>query len=144
MQIWSWNLQEALSQHPEFDNLKVFAERPMVERGSEISFAVVFGSTAKDIWTVSSDTGVFVGLSRDDSLRFIDRIFRLSESAQGNLEIFLYERTQWRRMLETFNPILLDASKGGVVSLDNGEFALMRETFRQLRNCGLILPTRAG
>ncbi|MCS7187012.1 MAG: nucleotidyltransferase domain-containing protein [Armatimonadetes bacterium] len=144
MRNWSRNLQEALSQHPEFDNLKAFAERLMRKRGSEISFAVVFGSAAKDTWTVSSDTGVFVGLSREDGSRFIDRTFRLSELARGNLGIFPYERTQWRLMLGTFNPISLDASEGGVVSFDNGEFALMRETFRQLRNCGLILRTKAG
>lgn len=144
MQSWFWNLPEALSAHPEFENLVAFMERLMCERNEEIAFVVVFGSAAKGNWTVRSDIDVFVGLNHDDGLRLIDRIGQFAELAQGNLEIFPYARSQWQRMFETFNPLLLDALEDGIVLLDNGEFAAMREIFHRWRSQGLILRTNAG
>ncbi len=144
MRSWSWSLPEALSAHPEFENLIAFMERLMGERGEEIAFVVVFGSAAKGNWTMHSDIDVFVGLNCDDGLRLIDRISRFAELAQGNLEVFPYARSQWRRMFETFNPLLLDVLDDGIVLVDNGEFAAMREIFRRWRNQGLILRTNSG
>jgi len=144
MRSWSLNLPKRLSQHPEFDNLKAFVERLVRERGDEIAFVVVFGSAAKGNWTVQSDIDVFVGLNRDDGLRLVDRIGQFAELAQGNLEIFPYARSQWRRMFETFNPILLDALEDGIILVDDGEFAAMRETFRRWRAQGLVSRTEVG
>lgn len=144
MQSWSLNLPEGLSAHPEFENLKAFAERLMCERGEEVAFIAVFGSTAKGKWTVSSDIDIFVGLSCDDGLRLIDRIGQFAKLAQGNMEIFPYSRSQWQHMFKTFNPLLLEVLEDGVVLFDNGEFSAMRETFRKLRSEGLILRTNFG
>ncbi|MCS7188134.1 MAG: hypothetical protein RMK89_14455 [Armatimonadota bacterium] len=47
-------------------------------------------------------------------------------------------------MFETFNPILLDTLEEGIVLFDNGEFAIMRETFRQRLNQGSLLRTNSG
>ncbi|MCS7192933.1 MAG: nucleotidyltransferase domain-containing protein [Armatimonadetes bacterium] len=144
MRNWYWSLPEELSQHPEFENLKVFLERLMKERGSEIAFVVIFGSAAKGKWTVHSDIDVFIGLNCDDGLRLIDRIGQFAELAQGNLEVFPYERSQWRRMFETFNPLLLDVLEDGIVLFDSGEFSAMRETFQRLLAQGSILRTDSG
>lgn len=144
MQNWFWNLLETLSQHPEFGNLKVFVERLMQKRGNEVSFIVVFGSVAKGTWTFWSDIDIFVGLNRDDGLRLIDRIGQFTEFVQGKLEVFSYARSEWQRMFETFNPLLLEALADGIVLIDSGEFASMKEIFCQWQADGLILRTNCG
>lgn len=144
MRSWSLNLPEELSAHPEFEDLKAFVERLMCECGDEIAFIVVFGSAAKGKWTVNSDIDVFVGMNCDDGLRLIDRIAQFAELAQGNLEIFPYARSQWQRMFKTLNPLLLEVLEDGVVLVDKGEFASMREIFHKLRSDGLILSTEFG
>lgn len=144
MQKWFWNLPEALSQHPEFGNLKAFVEQLMHKRGNEIAFVVVFGSAAKGTWTIWSDIDIFVGLNRDDGLRLIDRISQFTDFVRGKLEVFPYARSEWQHMFETFNPLLLEALEDGIVLIDDGEFVSMRETFRQWRANGLILRTNCG
>lgn len=144
MQNWSWNLPETLSQHPEFDNLKAFVEQLMHKRGDEIAFIVVFGSAAKGTWTVWSDIDIFVGLNRDDDLRLIDRIGQFAKFVRGKLEVFPYARSEWQHMFETLNSLLLEALEDGIVLIDNGEFASMREIFYRWRADGLILRTSCG
>ncbi len=138
------NLPEALSAHPEAENLKKFVERVLSERGDEIAFIVVFGSAAKGKWTVRSDLDVFIGLSIDDGMRLIDRIGKFAKVVEGNLEVFPYARSEWKRMFDNLHPLLLEVLEDGIVLFDRGDFAEMRETFRKWRSDGLIIRNPFG
>jgi len=139
-----FNLPETLSAHPEAENLKKFVGRVLSERGDEIAFIVVFGSAAKGKWTVRSDLDVFIGLSVDDGLRLIDRIGQFAGLVEGNLEVFPYARSEWKRMFEGLHPLLLEVLEDGIVLFDKGDFAAMRETFRKWRSDGLVIRNPFG
>ena len=139
-----FNLPKTLSAHPEAENLKKFVERVLSERGDEIAFIVVFGSAAKGKWTVRSDLDVFIGLSVDDGLRLIDRIGQFADLAEGNLEVFPYARSEWKRMFDGLHPLLLEVLEDGIVLFDKGDFAAMRETFRKWRSDGLVIRNPFG
>jgi predicted nucleotidyltransferase len=138
------NLPETLLAHPEAENLKKFVERVLSERGDEIAFIVVFGSAAKGKWTVRSDLDVFIGLSVDDDLRLIDRIGQFADLAEGNLEVFPYARSEWKRMFDSLHPLLLEVLEDGIVLFDKGDFAAMREIFRKWRSDGLVIRNQFG
>jgi predicted nucleotidyltransferase len=138
------NLPETLLAHPEAENLKKFVERVLSERGDEIAFIVVFGSAAKGNWTVRSDLDVFIGLSVDDGLRLIDRIGQFADLAEGNLEVFPYARSEWKRMFDSLHPLLLEVLEDGIVLFDKGDFAAMREIFRKWRSDGLVIRNQFG
>lgn len=139
----SWTLPAALLEHPEKAALEKFLRRLFAERGDQIAFVVLFGSTAKGTWTVRSDVDVFVGLSVDDGKRLIDRMAEFA-AWEGNIEVFPYARSEWERMVAQKHPLLLAVLEDGVVLFDDGTFAALRRLYREWRDQGLVAPTPWG
>lgn len=137
-------MPKELSGHPEAVNLMAFVKRLLEKHSDKISFIVVFGSAAKGTWMMHSDVDVLVGLSIDDGMRLIDRIGLFAQEAKGNIDVFPYARSEWKRMFDAFNPLLLEALEDGIVIYDDGSFATIRETFRHLRSIGKIVRHNLG
>ncbi|MBI5571087.1 MAG: nucleotidyltransferase domain-containing protein [Desulfomonile tiedjei] len=135
---------KALSDRPEVEKLERFLERLLEQRGEELEFVVLFGSMARGDWSRGSDYDVMIGLRADDGKRLIDRMEELSPLVEGNIEVFPYSRSEWRRMFDEFHSLLLEALEYGVVLWDRGAFAEMRDVFHQWRESGLVTPWRSG
>ena len=133
---------KGLSDRPEVEKLERFL-KTLEERKGEIEFIVLFGSMARGDWSAGSDYDLLIGLSGDDGKRFIDRLGEFSPR-EGNIEVFPYSRSEWRRMFEGFHPLLLEALEYGLVLWDRGAFAEMRERFRRWREEGRVAPWRCG
>lgn len=140
----SIGLLKALSDRPEVEKLERFLERLLEQRGEELEFVVLFGSMARGDWSRGSDYDVMIGLRADDGKRLIDRMEELSPLVEGNIEVFPYSRSEWRRMFDEFHSLLLEALEYGVVLWDRGAFAEMRDVFHQWRESGLVTPWRSG
>lgn len=134
----------ALSGRPEVEKLERFVQRLLDRRGEELEFIVLFGSMARGDWSLGSDYDILVGLRGDDGKRLIDRMYEFSLLVEGNLEVFPYGRSEWRRMFEELHPFLLEAFEHGVALWDRGAFAEMRKDFRRWRESGLVTPWRSG
>ncbi len=134
---------EGLSDRPDVKQVERFLEELLDRKGEELEFVVLFGSMARGDWSVGSDYDLFIGLTRDDGRRFIDRLEEFS-AREGRIEVFPYARSEWQRMFEGFHPLLLDALEHGVVLWDRGAFAQMRERFRKWRQEGRVRPWRCG
>jgi predicted nucleotidyltransferase len=137
-------LLNALSDRPEVEKLERFLERLLEQRGEELEFVILFGSMARGDWSRGSDYDILIGLRGDDGKRLIDRMAEFSPLVEGNIEVFPYSRSEWRRMVEGFHPLLLEALEYGVVLWDRGAFAEMRGVFRQWRESGLVTPWGLG
>lgn len=135
---------ETLSSRPDADQLARFVERLLAERSEEIEFIVLFGSMARGDWLPDSDYDVLIGLRRDDHKRLVDRIGEFEALAPGRVEVFPYSLAEWQRMFAEYHPLLLDALEHGVALWDRGEFARMRETFRQWLASGRVRRWMSG
>ncbi|MCS7235149.1 MAG: nucleotidyltransferase domain-containing protein [Armatimonadota bacterium] len=122
--------------------MRRYVERITRERPEELEFVVLFGSRARGDWTRGSDFDVLVGLRGDDGKRWVDRVAEWE--AEGNVEVFPYARSEWERMFEDRQLLLLDALEHGVVLWDRGSFQRMRDTFRRWREEGKVVPWRSG
>jgi len=118
--------------------------KELLERWEEeLEFVVLFGSMARGDWSVGSDYDLLIGLRSDDGKRFIDRLGDFSPR-EGNIEVFPYSRSEWRRMFAEYHPLLLEALAHGVVLWDRGAFAEMRKTFQEWLKTGKVSPWRQG
>jgi predicted nucleotidyltransferase len=126
------------------DKLERFLLRLLDHYGEAIEFVVLFGSMARGDWTIGSDYDVLVGLAVEDGKRLTDRMGEFSLLAKGNIDVFPYSCTQWRRMFTQFHPLLLDALEEGKVLYDGGAFTEMQRVFRQWRETAVVVPWRSG
>jgi predicted nucleotidyltransferase len=126
------------------ENVRRFASRVLERYGEEIEFVVLFGSAARGDWMPASDCDVLVGLRGEDGKRLIDRIYDFSRLAEGNIEVFPYNREAWERMFGDFNLLFLEALEDGIVLHDCGGFAGMRGTFRRWRADGVVIRCDSG
>jgi predicted nucleotidyltransferase len=137
-------LLKALSDRPEVEKLEEFLRRLLERQGEEPEFVVLFGSMARGHWSLGSDYDILIGVRDDDGKRLIDRMAEFSPLVEGNIEVFPYSRSEWRRMFEGFHSLLLEALEHGVVLWDRGAFAEMRGVFRGWRESGLVAPWGVG
>lgn len=137
-------MPSALSDRPDVGQLEQFVGRALAERGDEIAFVVLFGSMARGTWSRGSDYDVLVGLSHADGLRLIDRIGELDRLVSGNIQVFPYAEPEWRRMVDEFHPLLLEALEHGVVLVDRGAFAELKARFAGWRRAGVVTPLPNG
>lgn len=135
-------MPKPLWEDAESEALRRYVERITRERPEELEFVVLFGSRARGDWTRGSDFDVLVGLRGDDGKRWVDRVAEWE--AEGNVEVFPYARSEWERMFEDRQLLLLDALEHGVVLWDRGSFQRMRDTFRRWREEGKVVPWRSG
>lgn len=124
--------------------LERFVDRLLADRADAIEFVVLFGSRARGNWTRDSDYDVLVGLRGDDGKRLIDRMREFSAFADGNVEVFPYDRAAWQQMFEDRNILLLDALEHGQVSFDRGAFDAMRRTFQRWFASGEVARSGSG
>ncbi len=135
---------QALSDRPDAEKLERFLQRLRERYGDRIAFVVLFGSMARGDWSRGSDYDVLIGLDQEDDQRLIDRMYEFSLLAEGNIEVFPYALSQWRWMFQTFHPLLLEVLEHGIVLLDRGEFARMRQVFQRWRAEGIVIPSGQG
>lgn len=135
---------QELSDRPEVEKLEHFLERFLSAYGEEVEFIVLFGSMARGDWGPGSDYDLLIGLRGEDNRRWVDRVYEFSLIAPGRVEIFPYSREEWQRMFASFHPLLLEALDQGVVLLDRGSFAAMREVFQEWRTQDILRPFRFG
>lgn len=135
---------KALSDRPEVEKLERFLERILEKRGKELEFVVLFGSMAREDWARGSDYDILIGLHGEDGKRLIDRMVEFDTLVEGNIEVFPYSRSEWKRMFEQFHPLLLEVLENGVVLWDCGGFAQLQKVFSQWRKSGLVAPWRMG
>jgi len=136
-------LPKGLSDRPEVAKLERFLKELLERWEEELEFVVLFGSMARGDWSVGSDYDLLIGLRSDDGKRFIDRLGDFSPR-EGNIEVFPYSRSEWRRMFAEYHPLLLEALAHGVVLWDRGAFAEMRKTFQEWLKTGKVSPWRQG
>jgi predicted nucleotidyltransferase len=131
-------LLSALSDRPNVHQLERFLARRLATRGEEIEFVVLFGSMARGNWSWESDYDLLIGLRGADGKRLTDRIGELEALAEGDLQLFPYDRPAWERMFARFHLLLLEALDHGIVLFDRGAFAAMRATFRDRLARGVV------
>ncbi len=132
-----------LPDRPDAEKLAHFLQRLLEEKGEEIEFVVLFGSTARGNWSAGSDYDVLIGLRGDNYPRFIDRLLDFTPH-EGNIEVFPYTKSEWTHMFQTRHPLLLEALEYGIVLFDRGRFADMHATFRRWRREGRVVPWQHG
>lgn len=132
-----------LSDRPDVEKLERFLADLLERRREEIEFVVLFGSMARGDWSAGSDYDLLIGLSYDDGKRFIDRLGEFAPK-EGNIEIFPYSLSEWRRMFAEHHPLLLEALAHGIVLWDKGAFSEMRKTFQEWLKSGKVTPWRNG
>lgn len=132
-----------LSNRPDVEKLERFLADLLERRREEIEFVVLFGSMARGDWSAGSDYDLLIGLSYDDGKRFIDRLGEFAPK-EGNIEIFPYSLSEWRRMFSEYHPLLLEALAHGIVLWDKGAFSEMRKTFQEWLKSGKVTPWRNG
>jgi predicted nucleotidyltransferase len=135
-------LRTPLSEQREDADLYRFFDRLLAQRRDEVEFIVLFGSRARGNWSRDSDYDILVGLRGEDGKRLIDRMYDLSLLADGNLEVFPYARSEWERMFQGRNLLVLDALDHGKVLFDRGAFAAMQRLFHRWLDEGSL--TRSG
>ncbi len=139
-----WSLRKELSDRPEVEKLERFLKRALEERGEDVEFVVLFGSMARGDWSLGSDYDVLIGLRKDDGKRLVERMAEFDRFAEGNIQVFPYSRSEWRRMFSDFNPLLLEALEDGVVLWDRGAFSEMRKVFEGWRKSGKVRRRKMG
>ncbi|MFN0074768.1 MAG: nucleotidyltransferase domain-containing protein [Chloroflexota bacterium] len=134
---------EMLSDRPRIQDLERFLKL-MMDHRNDLEFVVLFGSMAHGNWTRSSDYDVLVGLQSEDGQRIIDRMTAFDQYVQGNIEVFPYARSEWQRMISQYHPLYLDALDYGIVLLDRGRFADLRQQFLEWKRDGVVEPLKHG
>lgn len=135
---------EKLSTRPRFEAFRRTVERIVAERGGEIAFLVLFGSMAKGTWLPRSDYDLLIGLNVDDGKRFIDRIGEFQRLLHTDADVFPYSRSEWQKMFADCHLLMLEALDSGMVLVDDGSFAQMREQFEQCLREGIIQRRERG
>lgn len=142
----SWRTSlERLSDRPEIESLRAFLETLFSQRGDDVEWVVLYGSMARGDWSKGSDYDVLVGLARDESRRFIDRLGTfLDMSRDGRTEALPYTLDEIRRMFASFNLVVLAALRDGVVLFDRGGWHDLQVRFRTLLADGLLIQEPRG
>lgn len=135
---------KALSDRPEVEKMEQFLDRLLEKRGNDLEFVVLFGSMAREDWTMGSDYDILIGLRGEDGKRLIDRMAEIDALVEGNIEVFPYCRSEWQRMFAGLHTLFLEALEDGVVLWDRGAFAEMLKIFRQWRESSKVTPWRLG
>ncbi|MCS7110306.1 MAG: nucleotidyltransferase domain-containing protein [Candidatus Caldarchaeum sp.] len=136
-------LPEKLRGLPKADKLENTVRNILRERSGEVVSVVLFGSMAKDEWTIYSDFDLIVVVSRNGR-RIIDRILEYSAYVEGPVDLFVYSVDEVLKMFEDFNVLVLDALKDGVVLYDNGFWQGLRRRLNELVEGGVLTPERRG
>lgn len=93
------------------EKLRIILER-LKKYGPEK--VILFGSQAQGKADEYSDIDLII--IKDSDKRFIDRLIEVSEvlgSDLGKVDVFVYNREEWRRMIESENPFALEAIEKG-------------------------------
>jgi predicted nucleotidyltransferase len=122
-------LWEQLSDRPDIDRLRHYVETALAQRGDEIEFIVLFGSTARGNWSTGSDFDLLIGLRVEDNQRFLDRIYEYEQIAPGPIEPFVYSRSEWQHMWQELHLTFLEAADYGMALFDRGSWACIRTEF---------------
>lgn len=138
------NSLKALSDRPEIDTLRRFLKNVLNQRRGELEFVVLFGSMARGDWSRGSDYDVFIGLRIDDQKRLLDRMGDYDALIDGNIEVFPYGQSEWKRMFEDRSAFFLEALHHGVVLFDRGAFADMRALFQRWVEADLVKRSSHG
>ncbi len=133
-----------LSNRPRYEAFRQTVERIFAERGDQIPFMVLFGSMAKGNWLPYSDYDLLIGLNIDDGKRFIDRIGEFQQFVKTEADVFAYSRSEWQMMFEEYHPLMLEALDKGLVLVDDGSFACMRQQFEQWMRTGIVQRRERG
>lgn len=141
--LWSSTL-DRLSNRPRYEAFRQTVERIFAERGDQIAFMVLFGSMAKGNWLPYSDYDLLIGLNIDDGKRFIDRIGDFQQFVKTEADVFPYSRSEWQMMFEEYHPLMLEALDKGLVLVDDGSFACMRQQFEQWMRAGIVQRRERG
>lgn len=138
------NTLDRLLNRPRFEAFRRTVEHIFAARADQIAFVVLFGSMAKGTWLAYSDYDLLIGLNLDDDKRFIDRIGEFQQFLQTEADVFPYSRSEWHRMFQDYHPLMLDALDSGVVLVDDGSFAQMRQQFKEWLRKGIVQRTERG
>jgi predicted nucleotidyltransferase len=131
-------LRPQLSDRPDIHHLRHYVEAALAQRGEEIEFIVLYGSTARGNWSNGSDFDLLIGLRIEDNARFLDRIYEYEQIAPGPIEPFVYSRSEWERMWQGLHLTFLEAADYGISLFDRGSWARIREEFSRHLKAGVV------
>lgn len=137
-------LLSPLSDRPRIESLQAFLERLWEQHGPDLEFVVLFGSMARGDWSAGSDYDVFVGLSKVDQERLIDRLPLMDRLSDGRVEALPYSLAQVERMFCRFNLVVLGALRDGITLYDRGAWAAYRKRYRRLVEGRHLVPEPRG
>lgn len=137
----SWSLPE-LSYAPLRDRLQegVHHLRTLED---EVDFAVLFGSATRGEARRGSDLDLLLGLRKDGSVRFMDRIDRFTGWCPA-VEAFPYYPSELRLMESQLHMTLLEAADHGLALFDRGSWAEIRQRLRGLMDGGRVVRRHRG
>jgi len=118
-------------------------EKILAEKGEKIVSIILFGSMAKGTYTKHSDYDLLLIVS-GEKLSFKERLYEYSKPSNGWVEALAYTREEAKAMLESFNPLILDALKDGKVIYDRGFWKQLKNIFEKLLAKGIITPKESG
>lgn len=118
-------------------------ERLFEKNGGKIVSVVLFGSMAKETYTIHSDYDLLIVVS-EERLDLKDRFYEYSKYSDGWVEAFVYTVEEVREMFRDKNTLILEALKDGVTLYDKGFWENLRKEFEELLRCGIVTPKKDG
>jgi predicted nucleotidyltransferase len=128
---------------PRISSLWRFVEGLLRDRGEGVVSIILFGSMAKGSYTIYSDYDVLV-VSRHEEPPLKVRLYEYSKYSDGWVEPFVYTTEEVKRMLRSFNMLILDALKDGIVIHDKGFWSTLKGEFDEMLRSGILMPKENG
>ena len=108
-----------------------------IKKTIEMSCIILFGSQARGDYTQVSDIDlIIIADFKEDFFNRILNLTRLNES-RYNFELFCYTETEFSKMFERGNALVLDSINEGIPLLGKSFFKIYKEKLNQLFRKGL-------
>ncbi|GMU51527.1 MAG: hypothetical protein AMXMBFR33_06730 [Candidatus Xenobia bacterium] len=138
----SWTLPE-LNYAPLRPKLEAFMTELAATFPDEVDFVVLFGSAARQEAGRGSDLDLLIGLTRESSERFLERLERFNDLAPG-VEVFPYTPSELALMRQQLHFTLLEAADHGRVLFDRGSWQALANELRSLVESGDVIRIPGG
>ena len=117
------------------NELNTFVQR--IKKSIEIACVILFGSQARGDYTQASDIDlIIIADFKEDFFNRILNLTRLNKS-RYNIELFCYTETEFSKMFERGNALVLDSINEGSPLLGKSFFKIYKEKLNQLFQKGL-------
>lgn len=115
----------------------------IVEERNDIVSIILFGSHARNDWTIESDFDILIILHKC-TRRIIDRPLDFVHYFSVPVDIFVYDIYEVLKMYLDGNVLILDCLKYGKVLYDKGFWKFLKQIFEREVIKGTLVETEIG